>query len=92
MTTNQTNLASTQVITADGPLPVLWLCGAPGSGKSATAWELFSTHQEEQLAYVDIDQLKMLAAGPSDPFDLAVALCKASKAKVASLIRAGVPA
>ncbi|MDF1489447.1 AAA family ATPase [Tessaracoccus caeni] len=73
MTTNQTNLPSAQVITADGPLPVLWLCGAPGSGKSATAWELFSAHQEEQIAYVDIDQLKMLAPGPSDPFDLAVA-------------------
>ena len=55
------------------PLPVLWICGAPGTGKSVTAWQLFESHRDEQVAYVDVDQIKMLAPEPGDPFDLAVA-------------------
>jgi hypothetical protein len=48
-------------------LPVLWLYGAPGVGKTTVAWELFV-----QLArvgvpagYVDIDQLGMCYAPPT---------------------------
>lgn len=43
-------------------LPVLWLCGAPGVGKSVTAWALFEALGAEgrTVAYVDIDQLGML--------------------------------
>lgn len=58
---------------APAPLPVLWLCGAPGTGKSVIAWELFRDHAEPQVAYVDIDQLKMLVPEPDDPFKVAVA-------------------
>lgn len=58
---------------AADPLPVLWLCGAPGAGKSAVAWEVHRRHGEEQVAHVDIDQLTMLAPGPDDSFALAVA-------------------
>lgn len=71
--TDQDGALSAQLDAAGGALPVLWICGAPGSGKSAVAWELFCSHDDEQVAHVDIDQLKMLAPGPSDPFDLAVA-------------------
>ena len=54
-------------------LPVVWLCGAPGAGKSVVAWELFQARADEQVAYVDIDQLKMLSAEAGDSFDLAAA-------------------
>lgn len=73
MQARQPGIPSAQLDAADGPLPVLWICGAPGSGKSAVAWELFSNHDDERVAYVDIDQLKMLTPAPSKPFDLAVA-------------------
>lgn len=55
------------------PLPVLWLCGAPGAGKSVVAWELFQGRSEEQIAYVDIDQLSMKAPDSGEPFELASA-------------------
>ncbi|MFC0673587.1 AAA family ATPase [Brachybacterium hainanense] len=57
---------------ADQVLPVLWLCGAPASGKSTTAWNLFASRPEEQIAYLDIDQLAMLLPDPGDSFALAV--------------------
>jgi hypothetical protein len=43
-------------------LPVLWICGAPGAGKSVTAWSLFEQVAGEgvAVAYLDIDQLGML--------------------------------
>jgi len=43
-------------------LPVLWICGAPGAGKSVTAWSLFEKVVREgvAVAYLDIDQLGML--------------------------------
>lgn len=56
---------------APADLPVLWLCGAPGTGKSVTAWELFQRHRDAQVAYVDIDQLKMLSPRPGDVGQLA---------------------
>lgn len=39
--------------------PVLWLTGAPGVGKTAVAWELFTqlTGAGLSVGYVDIDQL-----------------------------------
>ncbi len=47
-------------------LPVLWLCGPPGVGKSTAAWELFTGLPG--AAYVDIDQLGMCYPElPSDP-------------------------
>jgi predicted ABC-type ATPase len=47
-------------------LPVLWLCGPPGVGKSTVAWELFAG--SPGAGYVDIDQLGMCyPAIPADP-------------------------
>ncbi len=37
------------------------------------AWNLFQAHQDDQVAYVDIDQLKMLGPRPDDRFSLAAA-------------------
>lgn len=58
---------------SDPSLPVLWLCGAPGAGKSVVAWELFQERTDEQIAYVDIDQLKMMAPDAGETLDLAAA-------------------
>jgi hypothetical protein len=47
-------------------LPVLWLCGPPGVGKSTVAWKLFTGLPG--AGYVDIDQLGMCYPEiPSDP-------------------------
>ena len=47
-------------------LPVLWLCGPSGVGKSTVAWELFAG--SPGAGYVDIDQLGMcFPEVPSDP-------------------------
>jgi len=48
-------------------LPVLWLCGAPATGKSTVAWQVFSDLADQGLCvgYLDIDQLGMLQP-PSD--------------------------
>jgi broad-specificity NMP kinase len=51
-------------------LPVLWLCGAPATGKSTVAWHVFSdlTHQGLCVGYLDIDQIGMLQPPPeADP-------------------------
>lgn len=47
-------------------LPVLWLCGAPATGKSTVAWRVFSDLAEQGLcvAYLDIDQIGMLQPPP----------------------------
>jgi adenylylsulfate kinase-like enzyme len=52
---------------ADFPLPVLWLCGPPGVGKTTVAWELFTqlTRAGIPTGYVDIDQLGMCYAAPT---------------------------
>ncbi|UED83370.1 hypothetical protein [Streptomyces profundus] len=44
------------------PFPVLWLCGPPGVGKSATGWELYRQLASEGISagHVDIDQLGMI--------------------------------
>ncbi|MBB5896110.1 AAA family ATPase [Kutzneria kofuensis] len=47
-------------------LPVLWLCGPPGVGKSTVAWELFSGLPG--AGHIDIDQVGMCYPTiPSDP-------------------------
>ncbi|MEV6631664.1 AAA family ATPase [Actinoplanes sp. NPDC051470] len=47
-------------------LPVLWLCGPPGVGKSTVAWELFQ--ERAGAGYVDTDQLGMCyPATAADP-------------------------
>lgn len=48
--------------------PVLWLGRTPGVGKSTVAWELFAGLARAGVAvsYVDIDQLAMCYAAPSD--------------------------
>ncbi|MBF6331663.1 AAA family ATPase [Nocardia transvalensis] len=51
-------------------ISVLWLTGAPGVGKSTVGWELHTWARAEDLpvAYVDIDQLGLLAPPPTgDP-------------------------
>jgi hypothetical protein len=52
-------------------LPVLWLCGAPATGKSTVAWQLFTDlgAEREHIAYVDIDQLGMLYPAPEEDPD-----------------------
>jgi broad-specificity NMP kinase len=48
---------------------VVWICGAPGSGKSAAAWALFESLVAEgiRVAHVDIDQLGMLYPAEDEP-------------------------
>jgi broad-specificity NMP kinase len=51
-------------------LPVLWLCGAPATGKSTVAWQVFTDLADQGLcvAYLDIDQIGMLQPPPdADP-------------------------
>jgi broad-specificity NMP kinase len=51
-------------------LPVLWLCGAPATGKSTVAWQVFSDLADQGLCvgYLDIDQIGMLQPPPdTDP-------------------------
>lgn len=47
---------------SDPRLPVIWICGAAGAGKSAAAWDLFEelATAGKRVAYIDIDQLGML--------------------------------
>ena len=42
-------------------IPVLWLCGPPGVGKSTVGWQIFAqlTEAKIEAGYVDIDQLGM---------------------------------
>lgn len=51
-------------------LPVLWVCGAPGTGKSTVAWQMLLDLDREgvRVGYVDIDQLGMVYPRPEgDP-------------------------
>ena len=54
----------------DGPVPVLWLCGPPGVGKSTVSWQLFTELSQAgvNIAFADTDQLHMCyPARPEDP-------------------------
>jgi len=62
--------ASAHQDTVNEAVPVLWLCGPPGVGKTTIAWEIYAqlarigTH----VGYVDIDQLGMCFPEPAtDP-------------------------
>ncbi len=51
-------------------LPVLWVCGAPGTGKSTVAWQVLLDLEREgvRAGYVDVDQLGMVYPPPDgDP-------------------------
>jgi hypothetical protein len=51
-------------------IPVLWLCGPAGVGKSTVSWQLFSelTQSGARIAFADADQLCMCyPAPPADP-------------------------
>lgn len=48
-------------------LPLLWLCGPPGIGKTTVAWETYQrTSAEVPVGYVDIDQLGICWPEPPD--------------------------
>lgn len=51
-------------------LPVLWICGPPGAGKTTAGWQIFTGLRGAGIAsaYADIDQLGMCyPPPPSDP-------------------------
>ena len=51
-------------------IPIVWVTGAPGVGKTAVAWRIFENLRRSGAdpAYVDVDQLGMLAPAPDgDP-------------------------
>lgn len=55
---------------SEDTIPVLWLCGPPGVGKSTVGWAIYSQLVQSglQTAYVDIDQLGICYPAPAaDP-------------------------
>jgi adenylylsulfate kinase-like enzyme len=57
-------------MTADRRLPVLWLCGPAGVGKSTASWQLYTelVSTGAHVAFADSDQLCMCyPAPPADP-------------------------
>uniref|UniRef100_UPI000AD08546 AAA family ATPase n=1 Tax=Streptomyces sp. SBT349 TaxID=1580539 RepID=UPI000AD08546 len=52
------------------PVPVLWLCGPPGVGKTTVAWEIHQRLRADgvEAGFVDIDQVGMCFPEPEgDP-------------------------
>lgn len=49
------------------PMPLLWLCGPPGVGKTSVGWELYRSHVDAGVdaGYVDIDQLGICYPEPT---------------------------
>ena len=74
---------------------VLWICGPPGVGKTAVAWEV---HRRNGGAYVDIDQLGICYPDPAaDPGryrmkarNLAAVVANARAAGVRSVVVSGI--
>jgi adenylylsulfate kinase-like enzyme len=53
-----------------GPIPVLWVCGPAGVGKSTVSWQLFNELSQAgvNIAFADTDQLHMCFPPPrGDP-------------------------
>ncbi|WP_410647648.1 hypothetical protein [Amycolatopsis sp. cmx-4-54] len=69
--------------------PVLWTTGAPGAGKSTTAWGLYRRVGEAggNVAYVDIDQLGLIGPPPGGG-DAAYAIKAANLLRVLEILRA----
>jgi adenylylsulfate kinase-like enzyme len=53
------------------PVPVLWVSGAPGVGKSTAGWGLYRRMRStgRPVAYVDVDQLGLFSLDPPDDPD-----------------------
>ncbi|MFE5505976.1 hypothetical protein ACFQ73_25695 [Amycolatopsis japonica] len=68
--------------------PVLWTTGAPGTGKSTTAWGLYTrlTQAGGSVAYVDIDQLGLIGPPPGGG-DAAHAIKAANLLRVLEVLR-----
>lgn len=49
-------------------MPVLWICGPTGVGKSTVGWQVFSDLEQAgvPVAYVDVDQVGMCYPAPAD--------------------------
>jgi adenylylsulfate kinase-like enzyme len=54
------------MVMRENKTPVLWVSGAPGTGKSTTGWGLFTRIAERGgcVAYVDLDQLGLIGPPP----------------------------
>jgi hypothetical protein len=54
-----------------GPIPVLWVCGPAGVGKSTVSWQLFTELPQVgvHVAFADTDQLCMCYPPPADDPD-----------------------
>ena len=55
---------------AEAAIPVLWLCGPPGVGKSTASWQLYTELADSgvPVAFADTDQLRMCYPAPAgDP-------------------------
>ncbi|WP_086819914.1 AAA family ATPase [Allokutzneria sp. NRRL B-24872] len=67
---------------------VLWVTGAPGTGKSTTGWGLFRRIAEQggSVAYVDIDQLGLIGPPPGGG-DASHAIKAANLARVLDRLR-----
>lgn len=55
---------------ADAGIPVLWICGPPGVGKSTVSWQLYTELADSgvPVAFADTDQLSMCYPAPAgDP-------------------------
>ena len=61
-------LATGRLPLSSGLIPVLWVCGPCGVGKTAVGWEIFSQLDRAGIpvGYVDIDQLGMCYPAPAD--------------------------
>ncbi|RSN21596.1 hypothetical protein DMC61_34860 [Amycolatopsis sp. WAC 04169] len=69
--------------------PVLWTTGAPGTGKSTTAWGLYTRLVEAggSVGYIDIDQLGLIGPPPGGG-DAAHAIKAANLLRVLEVLRA----